>query len=275
MIELAPVQLFVFGFENAELFTPAIIQEVERLQSLGLIRLIDLLYVERTRDGDLVTHEMSGLSEEEAENFGQLLTTLLGMDADDESGAAAEIERSLQIDGDAEIFFGLTTEDMAGIIDGIRPGGAAAMVLWEHTWALDLKKKIRSASGYPIAQGYLTPEVLLLVGEEIRMTHDAAEAIELAKKMRGAALLDALEAIAVAATDTEPVKDPGKVVQSAALEQLETATSTVRALIEAGFIRPAAAEAAIKTLVENELIGSESMAVAESRINGHNGRPHS
>src|SRR5690606_33838193 len=73
MIEMAPIQMFVFGFHDADQFTPAIIHEVESLQKRGLIRLIDLLYVERMQDGSLVTHEMSGLSPDEVKEFGGLL----------------------------------------------------------------------------------------------------------------------------------------------------------------------------------------------------------
>ncbi len=268
MIEMAPIQMFVFGFHDAEQFTPAIIKEVESLQKRGLIRLIDLLYVERLQDGSLVTNEMSGLSPSEVEEFGGLLEQLLGASGE---GRAERDSESTHGDPDANLFYGIAREDMAGVIEDIPPGGAAVMTLFEHSWAFDIRNKIRQATGYPIAQGFLTPELFMLVGEEVRLMSEAATAVQIAREVRGAALLDALESIVGSPMgDEQLVASTAEILQSGSRPMVAGAASTVRALIEGGFLSDASAEAAIKYLVRRDLIDTESLSQAERIVDGVN-----
>lgn len=268
MIEMAPIQMWVFGFHDADQFTPAIIKEVQSLQNRGLIRLIDLLYVERLEDGSLVTNEMSGLSPSEFEEFGGLLEQLLGVSGDEKTEGTPEAAPG---DPDANLFYGIAREDMAGVIDDIPPGGAAAMALFEHSWAFDIRNKIRQATGYPIAQGFLTPELFMLVGEEIRLISEAATAVRVAREVRGAALLDALESIIGSQTgDEQIVSSTAEILQSGSRPMVAGATSTVRAMIEGGFLSEAAAEEAIKYLVRRNLIDSQALTRAEEMVDGVN-----
>ena len=269
MIEMAPIQMFVFGFHDAEQFTPAIIHEIESLQKRGLIRLIDLLYVERLQDGSLVTNEMSGLSPTEVEEFGGLLETLLG--ASSESPVAPEDRDSTRQDADADLFYGIAMDDMAGVIEHIPPGGAAVMALFEHSWAFDIRNKIRRATGYPIAQGFLTPELFMLVGEEVRLMHEAGAAVRIAREVRGAALLDALESIVGSpANDEAIVSSTAEILQSGTRQTVAGAAATVRALIEGGFLQEASAEDAIKYLVRKDLIDSGSLSEAQRLVDNVN-----
>jgi hypothetical protein len=265
MIEMAPIQMFVFGFHDAEQFTPAIIREVESLQKRGLIRLIDLLYVERLSDGSLVTNEMSGLSPGEVEEFGGLLETLLS--ASGESADSGDRPDSSRQGADPDLFYGIAMEDMNGVIEDIPPGGAAAVALFEHTWAFDIRNKIRRATGYPIAQGFLTPELFMLVGEEVRLMHEAAAAVQIAREVRGAALLDALESIVGSATGDEAlVASTAEILQSGSRQSVASAAATVRALIDGGFLQEASAEEAIKHLARKEIIDAESLSEAERLV---------
>jgi hypothetical protein len=268
MNEMAPIQMFVFGFHDAEQFTPVIIKEIESLQKRGLIRLIDLLYVERLQDGSLITHEMSGLSPSEVEEFGGLLEQLLGASGE---GRADGDSESGQGDPAAHLFYGIAQEDMAGIIADIPPGGAAAMALFEHTWAFDIRNNIRRATGYPIAQGFLTPELFMLVGEEVRLMSEASTAVQLAREVRGAALLEALESIVGSqARDEQLVSSTVEILQSGTRPMVAGATSIVRALIEGGFISGASAEDAVKFLVHRDLIDTESLSRAEQIVDSVN-----
>jgi hypothetical protein len=268
MIEMAPIQMFVFGFHDAEQFTPAIIKEIEALQKRGLIRLIDLLYVERLQDGSLVTNEMSGLSPSEVAEFGGLLEQLLGASGEGRAEGSPEPEHG---DPESNLFYGIAREDMAGVIEDIPPGAAAVMTLFEHSWAFDIRNKIRRATGYPIAQGFLTPELFMLVGEEVRLMSEAATAVKIAREVRGAALLDALESIVGSqATDEQLVSSTAEILQSGSRPMVAGATSTVRALIEGGFLSEASAEEAIKYLVRRDLIDTESLSQAEQIVDSVN-----
>lgn len=260
MIEMAPIQMFVFGFRDADQFTPAIIKEIESLQRRGLIRLIDLLYVERLEDHSLVTHEMSGLTPGEVEEFGGLLEQLLGVTGE----GRAEDEPGPSLDPESDLFYGIAHEDMASVIESIEPGGAAVMALFEHSWAFDIRNKIRRATGYPIAQGFLTPELFMLVGEEVRLMSEAATAVQIAREVRGAALLDALESIVGSPESDEAIASSAvEVLRSGSRSAVASAAATVRALIDGGFLSEAAAESAIKYLVHREVIDTESLSLAE------------
>lgn len=269
MIEMAPIHMFVFGFRDAEQFTPAIIQEVESLQKRGLIRLIDLLYVERLEDGSLVSTEMSGLTPGEMEEVGSLLDLLLGAAGGPPAGTDRE-ETDLQ-EPESDLFYGIASADIAGVIEEISPGGAVAIALFEHCWAFEIRNKIRRATGYPIAQGFLTPELFMLIGEEARLLRDAAAAVEIAKEQRGAALLDALDSIVgSSASDEALVSSTVEILQSGSRQSVAHAAATVRALMEGGFLPECSAEEAIKYLARKDLIDSETLFEAEHLIDSLN-----
>lgn len=264
MIEMAPIQMFVFGFRDAGQFTPAIIREVESLQKRGLIRLIDLLYVERLDDGSLITHEMSGLTPGEMDEFGGLLETLLGASG---TSSRAPGQAGSHLDAGSDLFYGIAREDMAGVIEEIPPGGAAAMALFEHSWASEIRNRIRRATGYPIAQGFLTPELFMLIGEETRLLHEAADAVQIAREQRGAALLDALDSIAASPGGSE-TRDSrtDELRRSGSRQAIGHVAATVRALMEGGFLSEASAEEAIEYLVRKDLIDSQSLTEAEHLV---------
>ena len=66
------------------------------------------------------------------------------------------------------------------------------MLLVEHVWAARCRRSSASAAASSLAQGMLTPEVMMIVGAELQAKADAEAAIELADAARGAALLEAL-----------------------------------------------------------------------------------
>ncbi len=53
--------------------------------------------------------------------------------------------------------------------------------MFEHTWAIPLRDAIRRAGGVPLAQGFLTPEALIMVGEELRAIAEAERTIEVSR----------------------------------------------------------------------------------------------
>ncbi len=109
------------------------------------------------------------------------------------------------------------------------------MLLFEHTWASELKAAIRTTGGFPIAQGFLTPEAAMMVGAEVQAIAEAEAVIELADAISGAAMLDAIATVAAA----EDIKT------AAAIE-------AVQALMVAGLIIDAAADEALAALLEAE-----------------------
>jgi hypothetical protein len=72
---------------------------------------------------------------------------------------------------------------MAASLD---PGSSAGFVLIEHVWARELKRAIRDAGGFPIGEGFLTPETIAAVAAELVAMAEALEELEAEEAGTGA-----------------------------------------------------------------------------------------
>src|SRR4030081_3324600 len=70
-MEFGPVQMLVVGFEHGK-FEGEILAELKRLRDEEIIRLVDLLFVNKDDDGVITAVELSDLSPGEAVRFGAL-----------------------------------------------------------------------------------------------------------------------------------------------------------------------------------------------------------
>ena len=87
-MEFGPVQMLVVGFEHGK-FEGEILAELKRLREQDIIRLVDLLFVNKDDNGVIATVEVSDLSSEEAMEFGALAGALIGVGEGGEDGAEA------------------------------------------------------------------------------------------------------------------------------------------------------------------------------------------
>lgn len=154
MSKIGPVQLVAVGFGPEAEFEGRVMAELARLEQTGTVRLLDLLFVLKEADGDLVALDYQG------EELGAIVGALLGFEFEGDGGGAEERAS----DGHA---FGLTKEQIEGIGESLETGHSAGLMLIEHVWARELKDAIRDAGGVPIAEGFLTPEAVALVGAEL------------------------------------------------------------------------------------------------------------
>jgi uncharacterized membrane protein len=155
-----PVQMLVVGFDTDE-FTGAIREELRRLKEQDVVRVIDLLAVRKSEDGELEVLQESDLTKDEAMQFGALIGALVGFGMGDEEEAtiaavagAAELEDGHVFD-DAEVWY---------LGDAIPNGSAAAIALLEHRWAIPLRDKIIEAGGVALADEWIHPRDLIAVG---------------------------------------------------------------------------------------------------------------
>jgi uncharacterized membrane protein len=159
MDEFGPVQILVVGFDDAN-FRGEILPELRRLRDRDVIRLIDLVVVEKDAAGDITSVEVSDLSEEEAAEFGAIAGALVGLGADGsegmEAGAIAGAEAA------EEGVFG--DELVWSVADAIPFGSTAAVALLEHRWAIPLRDAIRRAGGVTTADAWVHPEDLIAAG---------------------------------------------------------------------------------------------------------------
>ncbi|WP_312168675.1 DUF6325 family protein [Microbacterium sp.] len=112
-----PVELYLVGFEGDHP-DPAVMSSLRDLIDGDLIRLLDLLIVSRSEEGDITVTEIE--DESEAYGFGGVEFGASGLVADD---------------------------DIVEFAEQIPPGGSAALVALELTWARSLASSLDAAGG--------------------------------------------------------------------------------------------------------------------------------
>jgi hypothetical protein len=211
-----------------------------------VIRVLDARLVHRSDEGKLTEIDLNPVLARAAEPPNHAIAHLLGANGAGGNGARAPSEALARTTG-------FTLEDLRQLTDEIGPGDYAAVVIVEHLWASRLREVVREAGGRLLGQGFLTPEVVMIVGAELQARADAEAAIELAQAARGAKLVEALAGFASTAG-------------SSAEDRSRGAARVVRVLVEKGFLHEPEAEAAVEALVTAGLIESAVVraAIAEA-----------
>jgi hypothetical protein len=162
---IGPVQLLAVGFDPDARFEGRIMDELESLERHETIRILDLLFVGKDSEtGDLLALDYQG------EELGAIVGALLGFDFEGEQPSELS-----EVEGHA---FGLSQKEIQGIAASLAPGDSAGFVLIEHVWARDLKRAIRDAGGFPLGEGFLTPEAIADVASELVAMSGAIEELE-------------------------------------------------------------------------------------------------
>lgn len=155
---MGPVQLLVIGFDDPK-FDGSIMAEVERLRESDVVRLIDVIVVRKTADGDLETIESRDT--EAAEEFGAMVGALIGVGAAGEEGATIGAVRGAEAAAEGNL---LSDDEVWYLADAIPEGAAAAVALLEHRWAIGLRDTIGRAGGFHLADAWVHPADLVAIG---------------------------------------------------------------------------------------------------------------
>ena len=114
--ELGPVEYLVIGFENGK-FDGSAMVEIASLQEQGIIRVLDLMFINRNEDGSISWIDYDGADD--------LAVGVIGSD-----------------------LVGLLSEDDASeLAVDLLPGQAIAVLVFEDTWALRLQERLAAAGG--------------------------------------------------------------------------------------------------------------------------------
>ena len=247
---IAPLQLIVVGFETTEHFDGQIARELRDLRGRGLIRVLDARLLSRGRDGELTEIDLNQIIGEPVGEH-RPVAHLFGLNgaARANGDGGGELRSPETHAGTA----GFALEDLRRLTDEIGRGEHAAVLLVEHVWAARVRALVRERGGHLLAQGMLTPEVMMIVGAELQAKADAEAAIELADAARGAALL---EALATLTGEARPDETSPPVA----------AAEVVGALVDAGFVAHGEAHHAIAALAERGIVEQALLhgAVAEA-----------
>ncbi len=241
-----PLQIVILGFETTERFRGEAARELLDLRGRGLIRVLDARFFHRAPDGKLTEVDLGPLLADRPAERANPVALLLGVNGVGGNG----VQRPQQAFARTA---GFALEDLRRLTDEIGPGDHAVAIMIEHRWAARLREAVREAGGRLVGQGFLTPEVTMVVGAEIQARADAEAAIELANAARGSALVDALSILA-------------QHQRGSAEESARAAAEVVRVLVAEGFVHDAEAHAAIDALATAGLIEAALLqaAVAEA-----------
>lgn len=138
MLELADEELGPIDYMVVELppgsrrFEGAMARELASLVEAELIRVLDLLVLEKDEFGHVVALEL--------EDMGDL-------------GALSPL-----VEQQAEI---LAAQDVTHLAAAMEPGSCAGVLVWENTWAAPFATAAREAGGQLIASGHIPTDALL------------------------------------------------------------------------------------------------------------------
>ena len=142
-MKLPSRQLLVFGFDANASFEGQLVGALERLESGGAVRILEVLFVATDEaTGDPVAINLQG-------GTGGLIGKLLVFRLDPAARRKAA-ERALGEDADAGM-----ADLLRDLGRALEPGTALAAVLVEHVWARALEDAVSRVSGRPLASEFV------------------------------------------------------------------------------------------------------------------------
>jgi Family of unknown function (DUF6325) len=139
MDEIGPVQYLVVAFPGNKFkgeIAPALAEQVEA----GTIRLIDVGFVGKDDDGEVLAFELSDLDPDVREGLENLGAEGSGL---------------------------FNEDDVLGVADELEPGNSAALLVWEDVWARDILSAMKDAGGVLLASDRIPHEVVTAAREWI------------------------------------------------------------------------------------------------------------
>src|SRR5947209_1876696 len=145
----APRQLLVYTFTPESKFEGQLVGALERIESGGAVRVLDVLFVGREPD----TGELIALSRgaEGAGMVGQILSFRL----DDHTRKKAT-QRAVD---------GPMGDAVRSLAADLKPGAAVAAIIVEHTWVVTLSETVARLGGTELVDGFVEAAELANVAQ--------------------------------------------------------------------------------------------------------------
>jgi Family of unknown function (DUF6325) len=132
MTQLGPVELLFVEFPGNQ-FTGEIIPALSDLIDQGTIRVLDLVFVAKDADGNAVGIELEDLPAESKDAFTDLVEELTEL---------------------------ISEEDVEDLAEALEPNSSAAILLFEHKWAIPFRDAIANSGGQLVVRLPITEEAL-------------------------------------------------------------------------------------------------------------------
>jgi hypothetical protein len=123
--ELGPVDYIVVEFPGSK-FNGEIAPALKDLVDRGVIRVLDIVILQKDDEGTLEVAELSDLDESEVGSI-----------------RAYETELAML----------LSEDDVIAVAEAIEPGTTAAVLVWENKWAVPFATAVRHSGGQLVASG--------------------------------------------------------------------------------------------------------------------------
>ena len=123
--ELGPVDYIVVEFPGSK-FNGEIAPALDDLVDRGIIRVLDIVILQKDDKGTLEVAELSDLDESEVGSI-----------------RAYETELAML----------LSEDDVIAVAEAIEPGTTAAVLVWENKWAVPFATAVRHSGGQLVASG--------------------------------------------------------------------------------------------------------------------------
>jgi len=135
--ELGPVDYMIVEFPvGAQNFTGEGAEELLRLHDAGIIRVMDILILQKGEDGTVMAQELGDLNE---------------------LGELARLE--------TELVQTLAEEDVDNLAAAMDPGSIAGVLVYENLWAAPFASAMRRAGGQLIASGRIPIQAIIAAME--------------------------------------------------------------------------------------------------------------
>jgi uncharacterized membrane protein len=165
-MDAGPIQILVIGFTRDD-FTNKILPILRVLDETTYIKIIDILFGKKDIRGNIFAIAEDELTLKEAERFGSVAGTLIGLGLTQGERSEPSSPGDLAF---AENDFGFNIEEIERVIEKIPNNSSFAIVLIEQCWTIEFKDNITKAGGKLLAQGQVSPLSLANVEAEIAAT---------------------------------------------------------------------------------------------------------
>jgi hypothetical protein len=136
---LGPLEYTVIGFEGNR-FDGSIADEIRRVVDSGTIALVDVVFITKDLDGNAEAIELDNKDDVRFTGFTPMLEGTMGL---------------------------LTQEDIDELVRGLPVNTSALVLLFEHRWAVNVKRAIINAGGFLVSRETIAPEALEMLNAEL------------------------------------------------------------------------------------------------------------
>jgi len=140
-VAIGPIEYVILGFPGNK-FTGKVAPELKRLLDSRTIRILDLVFVSKDKDGKTTTFEY-----EDHNDFAPF------MELDGEVGGL------------------ISQDDIDYAAESLQPDSSAAMLIWEDTWATAFVEALREADGVVLEGGRIPHDLIEAAMADLEPAH--------------------------------------------------------------------------------------------------------